>query len=157
MFYPIKELRKRQAQIEYAHSMLLRHHESTQSLEYKHLDEMHRLRNTQMRKQHDTELTNQKEYTSREERKLRQKHAMQVKAQPKSLKVIKERLPHCFVTLKLISSCCARASFPCVIKYLTDNQSDSQFESMYVSAQDRLLFNLTCPFIAWVLIRLCCE
>ena len=89
MFYPIKELRKRQAQIEYAHSMLLRHHESTQSLEYKHLDEMHRLRNTQMRKQHDTELTNQKEYTSREERKLRQKHAMQVKAQPKSLKVIK--------------------------------------------------------------------
>ena len=40
-----------------------------------------------MRKQHDTELTNQREYTTREERKIRQRHAMQVKAQPKSLKV----------------------------------------------------------------------
>lgn len=83
----LQELRKREAQIEYAHRMLVRHHESTQNLEYKQLDEMHRLRNTQMRKQHDTELSNQKEYNSREERKLRQKHTLQVKAQPKSLKV----------------------------------------------------------------------
>ena len=80
-------MKKRQAQIEYAHNMLLRHHESTQDLEYKHMNEIHRLRDHQQRKQHDTELTNQREYTSREERKIRQRHAMQVKAQPKSLKV----------------------------------------------------------------------
>lgn len=40
-----------------------------------------------MRKQHLTELSNQKEYTNRAERELKQKHTTEVKAQPKSLKV----------------------------------------------------------------------
>ena len=87
MLIPLQELKKRQAQVEYAHNMLLRHHESTQDLEYKHMNDIHRLRETQMRKQHDMELTNQKDYMQREERKIRQRHNMQVKAQPKSLKV----------------------------------------------------------------------
>ena len=67
--------------------MLLRHHESTQELEYKHLQAIHRLRDDQMRKQHQTELTNQKEYTLRAERELKRKHTLEVKQQPKSLRV----------------------------------------------------------------------
>ena len=67
--------------------MLLRHHDSTQDLEYKHQADVHRLRDDQMRRQHQTELTNQKEYTVRAERELKRKHSMEVKQQPKSLKV----------------------------------------------------------------------
>ena len=74
--------------MDYSHTMLLRHHESTQDLEYKQLASIHRLRDEQMRKQHQTELSNQREYTARAERELKRKHAMEVKQQPKSLKVI---------------------------------------------------------------------
>ena len=67
--------------------MLLRHHESTQDLEYKQLAAIHKMRDDQMKKQHQTELTNQKEYTTRMEREMKRKHSMEVKQQPKSLKV----------------------------------------------------------------------
>ena len=67
--------------------MLLKHHESTQELEYKHLSAIHRMKDDQMRKQHQTELDNQKEYTSRAQRDLRRKHTSEHKQQPKSLKV----------------------------------------------------------------------
>ncbi|GAB6030346.1 hypothetical protein CHUAL_006011 [Chamberlinius hualienensis] len=80
------ELNKRQAQLEQAHSMLLRHHELTQELEYRQQRTVHQLRDEQIRKQHQTELTNQQEYTQRAERELRKKHALEVKQQPKSLK-----------------------------------------------------------------------
>lgn len=81
-----EELNKRQAQLDYAHAMLLRHHESTQDLEYKHLAAIHRLRDDQMKKQHSTEKENQKEYNQRAERELKQKHALELRNQPKSLK-----------------------------------------------------------------------
>lgn len=42
-----------------------------------------------MRSQHDTELSNQDEYMKRCERELRKKHALEIKQQPKSLKVSK--------------------------------------------------------------------
>lgn len=83
-----QELNKRQAQLDYAHAMLLRHHESTQDLEYKHLSAILRLRDEQMKKQHATEKENQREYNQRAERELKQKHSLEVKNQPKSLKVI---------------------------------------------------------------------
>lgn len=67
--------------------MLLRHHESTQDLEYKHMAAIHRLRDEQQGKQHRTELANQREYTARAERELKNKHSLEVKQQPKSLKV----------------------------------------------------------------------
>ena len=67
--------------------MLLRHHETLQSLEYKHLTAIHRLRDDQMHRQHSTELANQKEYTLRTENELRKKHAMELKQQPKCLRV----------------------------------------------------------------------
>lgn len=81
-----EELNKRQAQLEQAHAMLLRHHEFTQELEYRQQRTVHQLREEQIRKQHQTELTNQQEYTQRAERELRKKHALEVKQQPKSLK-----------------------------------------------------------------------
>ena len=70
-----------------AHEMLKRHHESTLALELRHLSEIHKLRDSQLSKQFQTELTNQREYTSREERTLKQRHLSQIRQQPKSLKV----------------------------------------------------------------------
>lgn len=67
--------------------MLLRHHESTQELEFRQLGLVQRTRADLIRTQHQTELTNQMEYNKRREQELRQKHAMEVRQQPKSLKV----------------------------------------------------------------------
>jgi len=81
-----EELNKRQAQLDYSHNMLLRHHEGTQDLEYKQLAAVHRLRDEQMRKQHQTELDNQREYNSRAIRETKRRHGMEVKQQPRCLK-----------------------------------------------------------------------
>lgn len=67
--------------------MLLRHHESTQELEFRQLGLVQLTRAELIRTQHQTELTNQMEYNKRREQELRQKHAMEVRQQPKSLKV----------------------------------------------------------------------
>lgn len=84
----MQELNKRQQKLEQAHNMLLRHHEKTQELEYRQQKAVHQLREEQVQRQHDTELSNQHEYMQRAERELRKKHALQLKQQPKSLKVI---------------------------------------------------------------------
>lgn len=81
-----EELNRRQAQLETAHAMLLRHHELTQELEYRQQRAVHMLREEQLRSQHQTELSNQHQYTQRAERELRKKHAIELKQQPKSLK-----------------------------------------------------------------------
>ena len=78
---------KLQEQQEVEHSMLLRHHESTQELEYKQLIAIQKIRDDHLRKQHVTEHENQKEYNSREESNLRKKHLSEHKQQPRSLKV----------------------------------------------------------------------
>ena len=67
--------------------MLLRHHESMQELEFRQLNNIQRQRTDLTRLQHQTELTNQQEYNKRRERELRRKHVMEVRQQPKSLKV----------------------------------------------------------------------
>lgn len=74
--------------------MLLRHHERTQELEYRQQKAVHTLREEQVRSQHDTELENQQEYMRRAERELKKKHALELKQQPKSLKVF------CFASSK---------------------------------------------------------
>ncbi|CAG0885667.1 unnamed protein product [Darwinula stevensoni] len=81
-----EELSKRQAQLEEAHKMLLRHHSVTQSLETKQQVAVHSLKEEQLKRQHKTELQNQEEYMIRALRDLRKKHALQIKQQPKSLK-----------------------------------------------------------------------
>lgn len=67
--------------------MLLRHHESTQELELRQLGLVQRTRAELIRTQHQSELTNQLEYNKRREQELRQKHAVEVRQQPKSLRV----------------------------------------------------------------------
>lgn len=81
-----EELNKRQGQLEQAHSMLMRHHEITQELEYHQQRAIHQLREDQIHKQHTIELTSQKEYNSKQLNELHKKHALEVKQQPKSLK-----------------------------------------------------------------------
>ncbi|KAM6933850.1 serine/threonine-protein kinase TAO1 isoform 1-T1 [Xenentodon cancila] len=81
-----EELNKRQTQKDLEHAMLLRHHESMQELEFRHLNTIQKTRAELIRLQHQTELTNQQEYNKRRERELRRKHAMEVRQQPKSLK-----------------------------------------------------------------------
>uniref|UniRef100_A0A8C9Y304 non-specific serine/threonine protein kinase n=1 Tax=Sander lucioperca TaxID=283035 RepID=A0A8C9Y304_SANLU len=81
-----EELNKRQTQKDLEHAMLLRHHESMQELEFRHLGTIQRARAELIRTQHQTELTNQLEYNKRRERELRRKHVMEVRQQPKSLK-----------------------------------------------------------------------
>lgn len=69
--------------------MLLRQHESMQELEFRHLSTIQKMRCELIRMQHQTELTNQLEYNKRRERELRRKHVMEVRQQPKSLKVLR--------------------------------------------------------------------
>ncbi|XP_059147158.1 serine/threonine-protein kinase TAO3-like isoform X1 [Physella acuta] len=81
-----EEIGQRRAQLEYEHSMLVRHHESTQDLEYKHLAALQKMKDEQLRKQHETERDNQKDYNLCAEADLRKKHALEVKQQPRSLR-----------------------------------------------------------------------
>ncbi|XP_055388518.1 serine/threonine-protein kinase Tao isoform X3 [Condylostylus longicornis] len=80
------ELSKKQQQLEQAHSMLLKHHEKTQELEYKQLKSVHNLREEQISKQHSTELQNQQNYMEAAKKELIRRHALELKQQPKSLK-----------------------------------------------------------------------
>ncbi|XP_066487352.1 serine/threonine-protein kinase TAO2 isoform X1 [Tiliqua scincoides] len=90
-----EELNKKQTQKDLECAMLLRQHESTQELEFRHLHTVQRTRTELTRLQHQTELSNQLEYNKRREQELRQKHAMEVRQQPKSLKVGATYTPPC--------------------------------------------------------------
>lgn len=83
----LQEIAQRRAQLEYEHTMLVRHHESTQDLEYKHLAALQKMKDEQLKKQHETERDNQTDYNLCAEAELRKKHALEVKQQPRSLKV----------------------------------------------------------------------
>lgn len=67
--------------------MLLRHHEDTRNLETRQQRAVHGLRADQVTRQHDTELHHQHDYSTRAHNDLRKKHAMELRQQPKSLKV----------------------------------------------------------------------
>uniref|UniRef100_A0A8C7GH37 non-specific serine/threonine protein kinase n=2 Tax=Oncorhynchus TaxID=8016 RepID=A0A8C7GH37_ONCKI len=81
-----EDLNKKQTLKDLECAMLLRHHESTQEMEFRQLGSVQRTRADLIRTQHQTELTNQMEYNKRREQELRQKHAVEVRQQPKSLK-----------------------------------------------------------------------
>lgn len=87
LLLPHQDLNKKQTQKDLECAMLLRHHESTQELEFRQLGSVQRTRAELIRTQHQTELTNQMEYNKRREQELRQKHTVEVRQQPKSLKV----------------------------------------------------------------------
>ena len=82
-------MNKLEAQKELSHQMLIRHHECTQDMEFRHLNAVHKLRRDQQQKQHNTEWSSQEEYNKRLEGELNKKHILELKMQPKTLKVIK--------------------------------------------------------------------
>lgn len=73
------------------HAMLIRHDESTQELEQRQLKTLQKLRMDLIRLQHQTELENQIEYNNRRERELHRKHVLELRQQPKNLKVSQSR------------------------------------------------------------------
>lgn len=81
-----EEMNMLESQNELSHSMLIRHHECTQDLEFRHLNSVHRLRRDQQQNQHQTEYTSQVDYNKRLEMELRKKHLFELKMQPKTLK-----------------------------------------------------------------------
>lgn len=81
-----EELNKSQQELNQSHALLLRQHERTQELEYRQQKAVHTLREDQVMRQHQTELSNQHDYMNRSERELRKKHGLELKQQPKSLK-----------------------------------------------------------------------
>ncbi|XP_051995237.1 serine/threonine-protein kinase TAO2 isoform X1 [Xyrauchen texanus] len=81
-----EDLNKRQTQKDLECAMLLRHHETTQELEFRQLAMVQRTRADLIRTQHQSELANQMEYNKRREQELRQKHGVEVRQQPKCLK-----------------------------------------------------------------------
>ena len=83
----VQEMNMLESQNELSHSMLIRHHECTQDLEFRHLNAVHRLRRDQQQNQHQTEYTSQVDYNKRLEMELRKKHLFELKMQPKTLKV----------------------------------------------------------------------
>lgn len=70
--------------------MLIRHDESMQELEHRQLKTLQKLRMDLIRQQHQTELENQIEYNNRRERELHRKHVLELRQQPKNLKVSSE-------------------------------------------------------------------
>nr|XP_033813171.1 serine/threonine-protein kinase TAO3 isoform X1 [Geotrypetes seraphini]XP_033813173.1 serine/threonine-protein kinase TAO3 isoform X1 [Geotrypetes seraphini]XP_033813174.1 serine/threonine-protein kinase TAO3 isoform X1 [Geotrypetes seraphini]XP_033813175.1 serine/threonine-protein kinase TAO3 isoform X1 [Geotrypetes seraphini]XP_033813176.1 serine/threonine-protein kinase TAO3 isoform X1 [Geotrypetes seraphini] len=87
-----EELNKKKTQKEMEHAMLIRHDESTRELEYRQLHTLQKLRMDLIRLQHQTELENQLEYNKRRERELHRKHIMELRQQPKNLKVLEMQI-----------------------------------------------------------------
>ncbi len=83
-----QELNKKKTQKEMEHAMLIRQDESTQELEHRQLKTLQKLRMDLIRLQHQTELENQIEYNNRRERELHRKHVLELRQQPKNLKVL---------------------------------------------------------------------
>lgn len=86
-FHRHQELNKKKTQKEMEHAMLIRHDESMQELEHRQLKTLQKLRMDLIRQQHQTELENQIEYNNRRERELHRKHVLELRQQPKNLKV----------------------------------------------------------------------
>ncbi|XP_078488253.1 serine/threonine-protein kinase TAO1-like isoform X5 [Ciona intestinalis] len=81
-----EELNMKQKHKEKEHEVLLTQHDSTQLLEYKHLYAIQEQRMEHLKSQHQTELSNQVEYSQRRENELKRKHLAAMRQQPKSLK-----------------------------------------------------------------------
>lgn len=87
-----QELNKKKTQKEMEHAMLIRHDESMQELEHRQLKTLQKLRMDLIRLQHQTELENQIEYNNRRERELHRKHVLELRQQPKNLKVSRSKV-----------------------------------------------------------------
>ena len=82
-----EELNTMQVHKDLAQQMRMRHHRLTAEMELKHLAAHQNLRRQHLESQQQTEWANQMEYNRNKERDLRKKHLMEVRKQPKDLKV----------------------------------------------------------------------
>ena len=80
-------MNRRQAHLDIAHETLMHHDQTVQDAEYRHQAALSALREDLLHKQHQTELANQRDYTLRAERDMKQKHDTETKQMPKHLKV----------------------------------------------------------------------
>ncbi|XP_047665277.1 serine/threonine-protein kinase TAO3 isoform X3 [Tachysurus fulvidraco] len=87
-----EELNKKKLQKEMEHALMIRQDESTQDLERRQLECLHRLRMELVRLQHHTELENQEEYNTRRQRELHRKHALERRQQPRNLKALEMQI-----------------------------------------------------------------
>jgi len=78
---------RRQVQLDLRHETTVRHDELIRDLEYKHLAARHHLRGELLQRQHQVELSDQREYMQRAELEQKQRHLTEAKQQPKNLKV----------------------------------------------------------------------
>ena len=69
------------------HETSVRHDEMIRDLEYKHLGARHQLRGELLQRQHQVELSDQREYMQRAELEQKQRHLSEARQQPKNLKV----------------------------------------------------------------------
>ena len=79
---------RRQVQLDLLHETSVRHDESIRDLEYKHLAARHQLRGELLQRQHQVELSDQREYMQRAEQEQKQRHLSETRQQPKNLKVL---------------------------------------------------------------------
>lgn len=73
--------------MECGHESQMEQDEQLQELERRHLAALHQLRRELLEKQHQAELANQSDFKLRAERDLRQRHLVESKQMPKTLKV----------------------------------------------------------------------
>jgi len=78
---------RRQVQLDLLHETTVRHDETIRDLEYKHLTARHHQRGELLQRQHQVELTDQREYMQRAELEQKQRHLSEAKQHPKNLKV----------------------------------------------------------------------
>jgi len=79
---------RRQVQLDLLHETSVRHDELMRDLEYKHLAARHQLRGELLQRQHQVELSDQREYMQRAELEQKQRHLSETRQQPKNLKVL---------------------------------------------------------------------
>ena len=84
-----QHLDRRAFNLEIAHETLVRNDELIRELEYKHLATRHQTSDDLLRRQHQVELVNQREYMKHAEQEMKQRHLGESRQLPKHLKVMR--------------------------------------------------------------------
>lgn len=70
-----------------AHEKLVHNDELIRDIEYKHLASRHQQSDNLLRRQHQVELENQREYMKHADQEMKQRHLGESRQMPKNLKV----------------------------------------------------------------------
>jgi hypothetical protein len=91
--------------LEIAHETLVRNDEQIRDMEYKHLTTRHQQSIDLLRRQHEVELANQREYMKHAEQEMKQRHLGESRQLPKNLKVMCCSSAH--RTVRILKKCIA--------------------------------------------------